>query len=117
MSNSNVPCPTEGWVLRDQELEPFYDAVARDIAAFMAADRAGNRREWINTFFAEKYPPDATDEAVVDDIRASHWQDFGLSIAECDQCGRLWVQRGTTVNEYRSYAPDEPGYAGALRAR
>jgi hypothetical protein len=117
ISNTLYPCPTEGWILRDQDQERFYDAASRDIAAFFSASHAGRRDAWIAEYFSPRFPKDVGDEGIVNDIIAHHKRELVLSVAECEKCGRLWVQRGPGVNQYRSYAPDEPGYAAVLQAR
>jgi hypothetical protein len=66
------------------------------------------------SFFSTRDVTEANDEAIVADIIASHERDLTLSVAECEQCGRLWVQRSPGQNSYRSFAPDEGGYAGIL---
>ena len=116
ISNTLCPCPTEGWLLRDQDQDELYNVSARDVAAFFAAIQSGRRDEWIKEFFTPQYPTSEPDEAIVYDVLAYHKRKGWLSVAECVQCGRLWVQRGPGVNSYRSYSPDEPGYAAALRA-
>jgi len=112
-----IPCPTEGWILRDQDQDVYYDLVCRDIAAFFSAVHAGRRDAWIVEFFSPQYPTKLGDQEIVHDILCRHRLPVLLSVAECEQCGRLWVQREPEVNAYRSYAPDEPGYAGVLRSR
>jgi hypothetical protein len=115
--NNMYPCPTEGWIVRDQNHEEFNDGMARDVVAFFAAVREGRRVEWIASYFSPQYPTEVSDEGIVSDILGVQEQLFHLSVAECEQCGRLWVQREPGINSYRSYAPDEPGYAGVLRSR
>lgn len=110
------PCPTEGWILRDQDREAFSDGACRDIAAFFAAVRNGRRAEWIAAYFSTQYPADVSDESIASDILSVHERRIHLSNAECVQCGRLWVQRNPGVNSYRSWTPDEPGYAEPLRS-
>lgn len=39
-----------------------------------------------------------------------------LSIAECGECRRLWVQTCPSLDDYRGYRPDEPGTGGLLRS-
>jgi hypothetical protein len=116
ISNTRCPCPTDGWILRDQDQEGYYDGTSRDIAAFIAAIQAGRRNAWIAEYFSPQYPNDVTDEEAIYDILAFHKRQLVLSVAECEQCGRLWVQREPGVNQYRSYSPDEPGYAALLQA-
>jgi len=112
-----IPCPTEGWILRDQVQDAYYNEVSGDIAAFFAAVHAGRRGAWIAEYFSPQYPADVGDEGVVQDILCLRKRPVFLSVAECEQCGRLWVEREPEVNSYRSYAPDEPGYAAVLRSR
>ena len=112
-----IPCSTEGWILRDEDQESYYDEACRDVVAFFAAVRAGNRDAWIGEFFSRQYPADVADDGIVQDILSHHKRQVFLSVAECEQCGRLWVQQEPGVNSYRSFVPDEPGYAGVLRSR
>ena len=116
ISNTLCPCPTEGWILRDQDQERYYDGTSKDIAAFFAAIQAGRRNNWIAEYFSREYPGDVSDEGIVYDIIAHHKRQLVLSVAECEHCGRLWVQRAPGVNEYRGYSPDEPGYAAVLQS-
>jgi hypothetical protein len=117
ISNTLVPCPTEGWILRDQDQEDYQEAVGRDIASFFAAIRDGRRNAWLGEFFSPRYPTEVGDASVVIDIIGVHDRRFTLSIAECERCGRLHVQRGPGANSYVTFAPDDPGYAGVLRSR
>jgi len=116
ISDVVCPCPTEGWILRDEDQDDFYSVTARDIASFLAAVQGGTRSAWIATFFSPQFPTDISDESIVYDILAFQKRRVVLSIAECSQCGRLWVQRGPRINAYLSYVPDEPGYAAVLRS-
>jgi hypothetical protein len=116
ISDTLVPCPTEGWILRDQDQEQYCDDVCRDLTAFFTAVRVGRRTDWIRKYFSPEYPADVADDGVVHDIIAHHKRRVFLSVAECQQCGRLWVQRESGVNSYRSFVPDESGYAGVLRS-
>src|SRR5262249_4297391 len=109
ISDIGWPCPTEGWILRQQGQEGFFESASRDIAAFFAAVQSGRRNEWIVEFFSGQNPCDVSDEGIIYDIIAYHKRLVVLSVAECEQCGRLWVQRGPEINEYRSYSPDVQG--------
>jgi hypothetical protein len=116
ISDTLCPCPTEGWILRDQDQEGYYEGTSKDVAAFFAAVQAGRRNAWIAEYFSPQYPNDVSDEGIVYDIIAHPKRQLVLSVAECEHCGRLWVQRGLGMNQYRSYSPDESGYAAVLRS-
>jgi len=116
ISDSLHPCPTLGWIVREQDEEGFFEGAARDIAAFIAAVHSGQRDAWIAEFFSPRFGSGRGDEFIVYAIIGHHKRRVYLSISECEQCGRLWIQRGPGINGYRSYLPDEPGYAGVLRS-
>jgi hypothetical protein len=88
-----VPCPTEGLLLRDQDQESYYDDTCRDVVSFFAAVRTGHRDAWIRDYFSPQYPTDVGDDGIVSHIVALCTRQLFLSVAECQECGRLWVQR------------------------
>lgn len=116
ISDVVTPTPTEGWLYRDEDLDEYYDEMSRDITAFFTAVREERRGAWIGQFFSPEYPADLPDVEIVQDIITSHAGRRSLSVAECDACGRLWVQRSHGENRYLSYAPERPGYAAVLRS-
>jgi hypothetical protein len=117
ISDTVCPCPTEGWILRDQDQELYFDGASGDITAFFVAIQTGRRDAWISEFFSPQFPTDISNEAIVFDILAFHKRALFLSIAECARCGRLLVQHAPGVNAYRGYSPDEQKYAAVLRAQ
>jgi hypothetical protein len=117
ISDSQYPLPTEGWILREQDQLSFQDAVVQDIESFFAAAFGGRREAWLRDYFSFMYPIDARNVEIVNDIIGVHEDRFVLSIAECEQCGRLHVQREPRINSYQSFAPDGQGYTGVLRTR
>lgn len=115
MSDTLFPCPTEASLLRQQDHEKHDDDIARNVMNFFRAIQMNQRAQWIQKFFGSQYPATESDESVVLDIIGLAGDRF-IAVAECEKCGRLWVQSKPGENSYRSYAPDEPGYAAVLRA-
>ena len=115
ISNNSIPCPTESWILRDQDQDAYEVGACRDLVAFFAAVCHDRRDSWIAEYYSPQYPTDVSDDSIVYEILNRHKRELFLSMAECEQCGRLWVQCGPGINSYRSYSPDQPGYAGLLR--
>ena len=115
ISDTVYPCPTEGDLTGQQDNERLQDESIKAVGSFVAALLGGRREEWIRTFFLSGYPQDISDESVISDILSTFDMRYRKSIAECDRCGRLWVQMRAGANEYRSYVPDEGGYAEVLR--
>jgi hypothetical protein len=116
ISNTACPCPTEGWILRDQDQQTYFDRASRDVAAFFAAVQSGRRDLWIAELFSTLYPTEVSDAEIVYDILTFHQQKLFLSIAECALCGRVWIQRDPSVNIYCSYCPDDKEYAAMPRS-
>ncbi len=115
ISDTLYPSPTEGRLLPQHDDDRIQSTVYNAVGAFFAAVLAGRRSEWIRGFFSDPYPLDIADASVVSDIVDRFERTISRSVAECEQCGRLWVQVTPGRNEYRSYSPDQPGYAGILR--
>jgi hypothetical protein len=108
------PSETEGTVFRDID-GPVSDIGAKHVAAYIEAVCAGHHREWLRSWFSDEYPTDGTHEEIVSDILMAALLSKSLAIAECRSCGRLWVQLRAGQNDYKSFAPDEPGYCSVLR--
>src|SRR5262245_56771744 len=100
--NTLYPCPREGWMLREHDQEGYYEGTSKDIAAFFAAIQASRRNAGIAEYFSPQHPNDVSDEGIVYDIIAHRKYQLVLSVAECEHCGRLWLQRGPGVNHYGS---------------
>ena len=48
------PNPNEGRIIRDQDIDEYYEQVSQDVAGFVQAVVQGQRREWI----AQRYKLD-----------------------------------------------------------
>lgn len=117
ISDNVSPSPTEGDLTGQQDDDRLQHESMNAVGAFIAALLAGRRHEWIRGFFLSGYPEDIADQSVISDILAHFEMKYRKSVAECDRCGRLWVQLRAGENQYRSYVPDEGGYAQVLRGR
>jgi hypothetical protein len=115
ISDVVCPCPTEGWLTGDEDRERFQSESSAAVKSFLTALVAGRKEEWIRSFFFSGYPADLPDESVLGDVISYFERRYHKSVAECEQCGRLWVQAKPGENVYRSYSPDEGGYAAILR--
>ncbi len=110
MSDVVCPCATEADVIADTAYEYFNGEFTRDVAAFLASTRENKRNEWIVEHFGAIYPTDLPDAEIISDLLTSNFRKYAVSIAECANCGRLWLQRCVDENDYRSFAPDEGEY-------
>lgn len=110
ISNVVHPCPTEAHLIGTVAYEKFERKFVSDVGRFLDAIRNGRRSEWLSERFGDTCPRDLTDSEVISDLLTANQQEHALSVAECEQCGRLWVQSGVGNNQYRSFAPDEGGF-------
>lgn len=114
ISDVVCPCPTEADVIGDTAYERFDREFTHDVAGFLAAIREGKRTEWIAEHFGVIYPHDLPDAEIISDLLTANFRRYAISMAECEQCGRLWLQRRVDENHYRSFAPDNGGYESHL---
>ena len=110
ISNNVCPSPTEAWLMSDRNGDAFAVRFAEVIEPFLAALRGGRREEWVAGRYGADPPLAISDASVLWDLLGDAQWDHQLSVAECEGCGRLWLQRGVGRNEYRSFVPDEGGY-------
>lgn len=115
ISDSTYPSATEGFVIREQDQESLEEKVAQSIAAFISAVQNGKRDEWIGEFFPTLDPAGQDNASLIGDMITLLSAEKQLSLCECSQCGRLYVQKGYGLNSYQGYLPIEDGYAGILR--
>ena len=101
---------TEAKIIGDAVYDEFQQHFTRDVAALLAAVRGNRRNEWLVETFGAVYPDDMPDAEVIADLLMVDFRRYALSIAECERCGRLWLQRRVDENSYRSFVPDDGGY-------
>lgn len=114
ISDCRCPCPTEGSIVGAENNEELQSQFVADVGAFLTAVREGRRIAWLSDYFLSGYPTDQEDAEIISDILTRCSMSRSLSIAECESCGRLWVQEAPGENWYRSFRPDKGGYAALL---
>lgn len=108
--------PYKGNLLKDEDSERFWDAAAAGLAALVGAVKSGRREGWIDQHFLSGYPRNLNDEAVISDFLSGLWMKYSVTVYECESCGRIKVQEGTTSNQFRSYAPEDSVAHNVLRS-
>ena len=109
---SDTMCPNEvtGDVLSDRSGELFFEAIASVIDDFFAHFRADRVSEWRAKHFNDCYPKDLSPGAMLHDALHSVYLDLRLAMMECDQCGRLWIQKAVGQNDNMGYSFDGSGH-------
>jgi hypothetical protein len=105
---SDVQCPNEvtGWLLSDKSGESFFNAISATIDDYLRHAANDDIDGWRNKHFNEMYPPDISAGGMIHDVLARRFFDLTLAAMECDECGRLWVQRTPDTDRYRAFSPD-----------
>lgn len=92
--------------LRDQDVEDYYRRFD-EVGNFLEALKKGERVAWIHNHFGKEYPTNLDDKSIIHDII---WR-YESTIYECEQCGRLLVQKWD-VNSYFSFFPEDENSKG-----
>lgn len=105
---SDVVGPNEvtGDILSDKSGDIFFDSVASVIDDFFAHFQTDRLSEWRTKHFNDLYPKDLSPGVMLHDALHSIYLGLRLAMMECDQCGRLWIQKAVGVNEYIAYSFD-----------
>ncbi len=98
--------PHKGRILKDQDDYAFFDAASTELALFTKAVAEGRRDEWISRHFSR----DLDDESIIYAFLSGLDEKYTVVIYECDRCGRLWLQKGTQLNQFIPYSPDNGQY-------
>lgn len=77
----------------------------------------GRRDAWVREFFGVGYPSDVDDGGVIADLRGKFESTFMTRICECSDCGRLYVQKTPSVNDYLCFEPRSGHYEAVLRKK
>lgn len=99
--------PYKAAVLRDEDLERYWDAMHYDLAAYISAVRDGKGAAWAAEHLGQGRPVGG-DESVIQTITIGAWIRYFVHAYECEQCGRLYVERerGDRMSRFVVYTPE-----------
>ncbi len=106
ISDQTEDLPYKAEYFADEDYEGSYGAFIHFIAEFIQMEQQGARNAFLATYFGEKYPQDLTVSDIVSDALTGIRVAFGHTIYECENCGRLWLQRIPGKNSYVPYMPE-----------
>ena len=82
--------------------------------SFAESLRDGTHAQWFAAHLP-KWPKDASPERVIGALLLVKATRRRLEMYQCEQCGRMWLQRPDEPNEFRAYLPGKGDWADALR--
>jgi hypothetical protein len=103
----------KGQILKDQDKEAVLEGIASDVTAYIEGLLTGNRDEWDHRF---PWLRGQNHGAVVWGIITQYCLKYPIDIYECEQCGRVWVQKAKQSQEFDSFAPDLQEVSGVLKS-
>lgn len=95
----------KAYFFRDSEIENYHDYID-EISSFIESIKNNTRNEWINNYFPGAYPLDEPDAIVITDIIEFKQRKFTSDMYQCEDCGRILIQKGNE-NIYRVFKPED----------
>lgn len=108
--------PYKAGFLRDFDREMVFDAIERECESLVAAVVVGDREAWLQRHYGGIYPRDLPNGAVFHDFVLCLLTEYMGTAYECEACGRLWVQRPGTDNEFAAFVPESGRAEHVLRS-
>ncbi len=106
--------PYKAYFFRDSEDESYYDYID-EISGFIESIKNNTRDEWITNYFPGAYPLDEPDALVIADIITSKQRKFISEMYQCENCGRLLIQKGNE-NLFPVFKPEDENSKGLFNS-
>jgi hypothetical protein len=104
------PSPHAGYLVWDSDIDLSIDSRTAHIRAFLSALKTGTRDQWLAHFYGKNAPQsrltEKDDVDVIEDI-LSRQDSWTRQTFRCPVCGRLYVQRQPSGDDFRCY-DEEP---------
>lgn len=126
LSDVTDDLPYKAYLRTDQDIEQPLDEMAQTIVGLLAARERGEEGQYLAQVYRKRgYRPEGIDLLVSDmekrglavtvaEILYAWWNQHERTMWECGECGRLLVQRGPGIYEFKPYLP-ESQVRGILR--
>lgn len=114
ISDIEVPNEVTGDLFSDKSKAVFFDFTQEILEEFLQNSGENNYQTLREKYFGEIYPSDSLVSEMIHDILYSAFLDLSLATLECDNCGRIHIQKEIGENQYLSFMPnnhaDDPNY-------
>jgi hypothetical protein len=104
--------PYKAYFFRDSDHDSYYD-YTDEIGSFIESIKNNKREEWITNYFPGPYPTDEPDAFVIADIITFKQRKFISEMYQCENCGRVLIQKGSE-NIFPVFKPEDEHYEALL---
>lgn len=95
----------KGHVIPDVVQEPLFEKLYGIIDSLIDAIKNDQREKWVKDNFQGSYPLDLQNSSMVQDLFTRHYIDQTRDIYQCENCGRILIQVGTS-HDYATFKPE-----------
>ena len=114
IADQTLNLPYKAHLLPNTELDNFFNLLTESIDSLSNDTKSNQRTEWIKKHFnVPPYPLDIKDSSMIFDILTTAFFDKSKLIYECENCGRIAIQRGKT-EQFQFFSPDTKNTKGIL---
>lgn len=101
-------------IIPDSGQEDIFDRLYELIDAFVEAVKSGKKEEWMRiNGLMPPYPQDLSASSMINDLFYNHYLDKTKEIFQCENCGRILIQKGKS-HQYVSFKPETEDWKDML---
>lgn len=106
ISNATYPSVTEGMLLGETIEDTVCAEMVEKVVAYFQTLESGTPTQWSRMQNGAAAPGWAAHRDVISRIVSDAIFRHGKSVAECEHCGRVWIQKEPFSSSYLAYSPD-----------
>jgi hypothetical protein len=105
--------PYKGRVLKAQDQEATLEGIVSDLTLYIRSLLGESQGEWNQQF---PWLQGKDHHAVLWGIITQYCLQYPIDLYECENCGRLWVQKGVKSQGFVSYVPEDSAIRAVLQS-
>ena len=113
ISDTSDYLPYKAALINDKVEESFFEEVSSEAKSLMEASVSGNLEKWKQKHYNDVGPWSLEPEEIFYSALSSIYLKHFTCIYECQECGRLWVQKKGSET-FLPFLPESNKYEGIL---
>ena len=98
--------PYKARLIPDEDEDADFSSLAGVLEAFIMAREAGKQEEFLGSSFGETYPQELDLQSIIYDLLTNKMLLSTRSIYECENCGRIFIEKRHEEARLVSYVPE-----------